>query len=235
MERGIFSEHRPLCIGCVGISEGVGTTTAAAAAAAAIGKQHGRTVFLADAAQRDGKASAAESLCLTKALKGGRQVLYQNVNWQLGPSGKKLPAGRYVILDQPPRAQWHACDVLVGVIDPLPSRVLAGIKRYRLLREEENQRLLRQEKSLLWVQNKANAAADARETERFLKLHFDAALPLLSQEFFYEAEYQQRPWLAKLYERSAFSSRANRDAEAFRLAAANLASSIFAALPQFAI
>ena len=235
MERGIFSERRPLRIGFVGISEGVGTTTVAAAAAAAIGKQYGRTVFLADAAQRDGKASAAESLCLTKALKGGRQVLYQNVNWQLQPSGKKLPAGGYVIADQPPQTQWHACDVLVGVIDPLPSRILAGIKRYRLLREEENQRLLRQEKSLLWVQNKANAAADARETERFLKLRFDAALPLLPQEFFYEAEYQQRPWLAKLYERSTFSSVANSDAEGFRLAAANLASSIFAALPQFAI
>ena len=235
MERGIFSERRPLRIGFVGISEGVGTTMAAAAAAAAIGKRHGRTVFLADAAQRDGKASAAESLCLTKALKGGRQVLYQNVKWQLGPSGKKLPAGSYVIVDQPPQPQWHACDVLVGVIDPLPSRILAGLGRYRLLREEENQRLLRQEKSLLWVQNKANAAADAREAERFLKLRFDAALPLLPQEFFYEAEYQQRPWLAKLYERSAVSPRANGEAETFRLAVENLASAIFAALPQFAI
>lgn len=235
MERGIFSERRLLRIGFVGIGEGVGTTTVAAAAAAAIGKQHGRTVFLADAAQRDGKASAAESLCLTKALKGGRQVLYQNVNWKLVPNEKKLPAGSYVIVDQPPQLQWPACDVLVCVIDPLPSRILAGLGRYRLLREEENQRLLRREKSLLWVQNKANVAADVQEAERFLKLRFDVALPLLPQEFFYEAEYQQRPWLAKLYERSAFSPHANSEAETFRLAVENLASAIFAVLPQFAI
>lgn len=234
-ERGIPAEPRPLRIGFVGTAEGAGTTTAAAAAAVAFARMYGSTAFLTEEAMREGKPAAAESLCLNRSLRGRRTLLYKGVRWQLERSEKKLPAAKYVFWDQPPQTHWHTCDVLVGVIDPLPSRVLAGLHRYRLLRQEEVQRQQRQEKTLLWVQNKGNPAVDSRELERFLKLHFDAVLPLLPRTFFYEAEYRQTSWLAGLYEPHIFPAAQKEEIAAFRLAAETLSSAIFAALPQFAI
>lgn len=235
MESGILSDPRPLRIGFVGAAEGAGTTTAAAAAAVMFAGMYGNTVFLTDETQREGKPADAESLCLRRRSRGRRTVLYKGVNWQLKQSERSLTAGKYVFWDQPPRSRWHACDVLVGVIDPLPSRVLGGLNRYRMLRQEEAQRQQRQENSLLWVQNKSSPAVDSRELERFLKLRFDAVLPLLPQTFFYEAEYRQTSWLAGLCEPYTFPAAKSEAAGEFRTAVGTLSSAIFAALPQFSI
>ena len=145
------------------------------------------------------------------------------------------PAGGIWILDEPPQAQWQRCDVLVCVVDPLPARVLAGLARHHCLRAEQKERESRGEHSLLWVMNKENPAVDRRELERFLKIRFDAALPLLSTEFFYQAAYQEMPWIRSLYAKETLFQKRDAKTDDFRDAIETLSSAIFSRLPQFVI
>ena len=145
------------------------------------------------------------------------------------------PAGGIWILDEPPQAQWQRCDVLVCVVDPLPARVLAGLARHHRLRAEQKERESRGEHSLLWVMNKENPAVDRRELERFLKIRFDAALPLLPTEFFYQAAYQEMPWIRSLYAKETLFQKRDARTDDFRDAIETLSSAIFSRLPQFVI
>lgn len=145
------------------------------------------------------------------------------------------PAGGIWILDEPPQAQWQRCDVLVCVVDPLPARVLAGLAKHHCLRAEQKERESRGEHSLLWVMNKENPAVDRRELERFLKIRFDAALPLLPTEFFYRAAYQEMPWIRSLYAKETLFQKRDAKTDDFRDAIETLSSAIFSRLPQFVI
>ena len=145
------------------------------------------------------------------------------------------PAGGIWILDEPPQAQWQRCDVLVCVVDPLPARVLAGLARHHRLRAEQKERESRGEHSLLWVMNKENPAVDRRELERFLKIRFDAALPLLPTEFFYQAAYQEMPWIRSLYAKETLFQKRDARTDDFRDTIETLSSAIFSRLPQFVI
>lgn len=145
------------------------------------------------------------------------------------------PAGGIWILDEPPQAQWQRSDVLVCVVDPLPARVLAGLARHHCLRAEQKERESRGEHSLLWVMNKENPAVDRRELERFLKIRFDAALPLLPTEFFYQAAYQEMPWIRSLYAKETLFQKRDAKTDDFRDAIETLSSAIFSRLPQFVI
>lgn len=145
------------------------------------------------------------------------------------------PAGGIWILDEPPQAQWQRCDVLVCVVDPLPARVLAGLAQHHCLRAEQKERESRGEHSLLWVMNKENPAVDRRELERFLKIRFDAALPLLPTEFFYQAAYQEMPWIRSLYAKETLFQKRDAKTDDFRDTIETLSSAIFSRLPQFVI
>lgn len=145
------------------------------------------------------------------------------------------PAGGIWILDEPPQAQWQRCDVLVCVVDPLPARVLAGLAQHHCLRAEQKERESRGEHSLLWVMNKENPAVDRRELERFLKIRFDAALPLLPTEFFYQAAYQEMPWIRSLYAKETLFQKRDARTDDFRDTIETLSSAIFSRLPQFVI
>ena len=145
------------------------------------------------------------------------------------------PAGGIWILDEPPQAQWQRCDVLVCVVDPLPARVLAGLAQHHCLRAEQKERESRGEHSLLWVMNKENPAVDRRELERFLKIRFDAALPLLPTEFFYQAAYQEMPWIRSLYAKETLVQKRDARTDDFRDTIETLSSAIFSRLPQFVI
>ena len=94
--------------------------------------------------------------------------------------------GKYLILDSP--KMWRQTDLLIGVIDPLPSRILAGLDTFEALKNEEKMGL-QAGKRVLWVLNKNNPLADRTETERFLKLKFDFAVSMAPPELFYGAEF----------------------------------------------
>ncbi len=252
LANGIMQEPRLFQIGFVGIADEVGTTTAAAATAVTIGRQRGRAVFAGGECPREGKPRTLDYLGLRTVLQKDRPPLYQDVNWQLAkletPQSlddipRQAPVyqtafatpGGILILDRPPQEKWKECDVLVCVVDPLPARVLAGLARHHQLRAEQEEREKRGEHSLLWVMNKANPAVDKRELERFLRIRFDATLPLLPAEFFYQAAYQDLPWMRSLYADEKIFRKQNQRTVDFCESLERLVSSIFSALPQIAI
>ena len=107
--------------------------------------------------------------------------------------------GRYMIVDNPrPESLWEA-DLVICVVDPLPSRIRSGMQQLEALRDNRVRfgrrfsPLLNLPTSLLWVLNKDTPQARHRELERSLNIKFDFAVPLLPPEIFYKAEYSSVP------------------------------------------
>ena len=107
--------------------------------------------------------------------------------------------GRYMIVDNPrPESLWEA-DLVICVVDPLPSRIRSGLQQLEALRKNKIRfgrrfsPLLNLPTSVLWVLNKDNPLVGHRELERSLQIKFDFAVPLLSPEIFYKAEYNSVP------------------------------------------
>ncbi len=94
--------------------------------------------------------------------------------------------GKYLVLDSP--KMWRQTDLLIGVIDPLPSRVLSGLDTFEALKNEEKMGLQAGSR-VIWVLNKNNPIADRAEIERYLKLKFDFAVSMAAPELFYGAEF----------------------------------------------
>lgn len=107
--------------------------------------------------------------------------------------------GRYMIVDNPrPESLWEA-DVVICVVDPLPSRIRSGLQQLEALRDNQIRfgkrfsPLLNLPSPVLWVLNKDNPQIGHRELEGSLNIKFDFAVPLLSPEIFYKAEYSSVP------------------------------------------
>lgn len=104
-----------------------------------------------------------------------------------------------MIVDNPrPESLWEA-DLVICVVDPLPSRIRSGLQQLEALRKNKIRfgrrfsPLLNLPTSVLWVLNKDNPLVGHRELERSLQIKFDFAVPLLSPEIFYKAEYSSVP------------------------------------------
>ncbi len=78
-------------------------------------------------------------------------------------------------------------DIVIFVIDPLPSRLIAG---YEKLCQIKKVRLF--EKKIIFVLNKENAGINKSELLSCLRFKPDLSLPLLPSEAIYEAEYNCR-------------------------------------------
>ena len=115
------------------------------------------------------------------------------------PQGIGRIPGRYMIVDNPrPESLWEA-DVVICVVDPLPSRIRSGLQQLEALRDNQIRfgkrfsLLLNLPSPVLWVLNKDNPQIGHRELERSLNIKFDFAVPLLFPEIFYKAEYSSVP------------------------------------------
>lgn len=78
-------------------------------------------------------------------------------------------------------------DVLVMVIDPMPSRLLAGfslLNRAKFLEEKG--------KEVIWVVNKFNDGIHKRDLFEYLRIKRYTKIPLIGQEKFYTYEYNCR-------------------------------------------
>ena len=71
-------------------------------------------------------------------------------------------------------------DVIVGVIDPLPSRLKEGVPRFAVLKATEG---------VLWLVNKDNTGVDHRELKKFLELDDYFSQEALNYETVCRAEY----------------------------------------------
>jgi Flp pilus assembly CpaE family ATPase len=75
-------------------------------------------------------------------------------------------------------------DVVVFVIDPMPSAMIRG---YPFLKEVK--RFEHRGKKVIWVVNKYNAGIHKRDMQNFLKLKECYKIPFIDAEHFYGAEY----------------------------------------------
>ncbi len=121
------------------------------------------------------------------ALRGGDGLMYERI------------PGRYLILDEPPIARLTEAELVICVIDPLPSRLHDEMEKLICLRENRIKAgrsfspVLNLPTPVIWVLNKDNPQVSHRELEQLLKIRFDFVLPLLDQRIFYRAEYSGVP------------------------------------------
>ena len=94
-------------------------------------------------------------------------------------------AGEWIVADNPPLEMLHRFDMVIGVIDPLPSRVFAGTETYEHLRD-----LCSSGMHILWVVNCDNTEVNHGELRRFLRLKEYHSIPLTDQAVFYRAQYE---------------------------------------------
>ncbi len=85
-------------------------------------------------------------------------------------------------------------DMVVFVIDPLPSRLIAGYEKLCTIKK-----IRMFDKKIIFVLNKENEGINKSELFECLRLKPDFSLPLLPSEAIYEAEYNCRiPYSGKL-------------------------------------
>lgn len=78
-------------------------------------------------------------------------------------------------------------DVLIGVMDPMPSRLIGARRVYQILKSEE-----KEGKSICWVINKMNRGISNRSFRDYIKIKDFVSIPLIRPELFYIAEYNCR-------------------------------------------
>lgn len=115
-----------------------------------------------------------------------------------GLKQERIP-GRYLILDEPPITSLTEAELVICVLDPLPSRLHSGMEKLICLRDNRIKAgrkfspVLNLPTPVIWVLNKDNSQVSHRELEQFLKIRFDFVLPLLDERIFYRAEYSGVP------------------------------------------
>jgi len=78
-------------------------------------------------------------------------------------------------------------DVIIGVINPMPSNLLASKQHIQKMRMEDLGG-----RHSLWVINKYNHGVNSKLLKRFLRLKNLVTIPLIPEEWFYVAQYHCR-------------------------------------------
>lgn len=98
--------------------------------------------------------------------------------------------GDWVICDLGSRYSQESLeemDVLIGVIDPMPAKLLASKKElHKFIIEDLGGR------SLLWIINKYNLGVNNKLLKRFLRCKNPIMIPMIPEEWFYVAQYRCR-------------------------------------------
>lgn len=211
VEQGVIMDRHKMITGVVGIGKGAGATFTAMNLAFLMAEIVEGVTFAdgRDSEQKCAGPGAMELLMVDPRFRKrvtGRTNLYKKINWVFGDDSslRDIP-GKCIIADN--LSDYEDMDVLVVVVDPLPSRIEAGLETFKYIRQlQESGRL---QIPVLWLLNKNNRCADVRRTETYLKIKFDLYQELLPKEIFYKAEmsctqqfFMQRPQaLERLAER----------------------------------
>lgn len=98
--------------------------------------------------------------------------------------------GDYVVCDlgnQYYQESMDEMDIIIGVIDPMPSNLLASKVQFQNFRMQELGG-----RRLLWIINKYNDGVNRKLLKSFLKIKNPVMIPLIPAEWFYVAQYQCR-------------------------------------------
>jgi len=208
LEHGVMMDRHQLVIGVVSVGRGAGATFAAMGLAVKMAEMAEGVTFADGRQHEEGGHSARRLLAVDRHFEkkaaamgsgpGKRTNIYHKVNWavsgQLHPGAggheteevAEVPdclifIGKYIIVDSPQNTE--DMDIIVCVVDTLPSRIMAGLETFRRIKEQ-------QMVPVIWVMNKASSAAVRREVETFLRLRFTHSIPLVEAEAFYRAEFR---------------------------------------------
>jgi hypothetical protein len=102
----------------------------------------------------------------------------------IGPLPVGRLAGSFIVADSPPWEDLKEYDLVLAVMDPLPSRIYAGAAMYQALKEAAGEGM-----EILWVVNRDNEAVDHGTLGRFLRLKHFFSVPLIQETCFYESQY----------------------------------------------
>lgn len=98
--------------------------------------------------------------------------------------------GDWIVCDlgsQPDPGFLTEMDVLLAVVDPLPSRILASASYFRKIRALQARGL-----SITWVVNRHNKGVDDRLLRKTLRLGQAVVIPMADPAWFYMAQYRCR-------------------------------------------
>ena len=139
--------------------------------------------------------------------KGGRVNIEEGISWILPVSDSKedltesqqarlltIPRGEVCIFDFEADYQWNSLlvdmDVIIVVVDPLPSKMIHDKERFRFLKKLEMAGC-----PVIWVVNRVNDGVNMRQVKGYLKTNQIVQIPAFSVASMYRCEYSCRfPW-----------------------------------------
>ncbi|MEG0924443.1 MAG: hypothetical protein RR313_06030 [Anaerovoracaceae bacterium] len=134
----------------------------------------------------------------------GRKNIEEGINWalitpdnckkEIEPSIEQKEriinniSGEIVICDFDCREDWdnlpEDMDILIGVIEPLPSKMIGGAKLFKDIKRRQSQGA-----KVIWIVNKENKGVEKKEVNNYLKEKEPIHIPIFDEEAFYENEY----------------------------------------------
>lgn len=78
-------------------------------------------------------------------------------------------------------------DMVICVMDPMPSQLISSRKIYRLLKQDENNG-----GAVVWIVNKMNDGINNKSFRDYMRIKDYISIPLIKPELFYTAEYNCR-------------------------------------------
>jgi len=105
-----------------------------------------------------------------------------------------IPRGEVCIFDFEADYQWNSLlmdmDVIIAVVDPLPSRLIHDKERFRFLKKLEVSGC-----PVIWMVNRSNDGVSMRQVKGYLKTNQIFTVPAFSPASIYRCEYSCRfPW-----------------------------------------
>lgn len=105
-----------------------------------------------------------------------------------------IPKGEVCVFDFEAEVQWNHLlmdmDLIVVVVDPLPSRLIHSKERFAFLKKLELSGC-----NVVWLVNRDNSGVNLRQLKSYLKTNQITRIPIFSAETVYQCEYSCKfPW-----------------------------------------
>lgn len=180
---------KKICV--VGCCQGAGATFISTSLAFAMASEVGGVAYIESppANRYRQESSIADALSIKRKISGSEIIQY-NILWKFREKWTDVNLLEweedwieYAIYDNP--KSYRGFDLIICVVDSLPSKILASVKTITHLKEYFSNRVL-------WILNK-DYGQNIRVIEKKLGIRFDYIVPIQPQETFYKAEMQGRP------------------------------------------
>lgn len=180
---------KKICV--VGCCQGAGATFISTSLAFAMVSEAGGVAYIeSPSANRYREESSIANELSVKIKLSGSETFQYDVLWMFREKWTDVNLLEweedwieYAIYDNP--KSYRGFDLIICVVDCLPSKILASIKTIAHFKEYFSNRVL-------WILNR-ECGQNIKVIEKKLGIRFDYIVPIQPQETFYKAEMQGRP------------------------------------------